>query len=192
MPPGATVALAGLRLVGDGVCGAAVTEALSVMLVVALWVVSATLVAVIWTVCVALMVAGAVYNPLLTVPALGLSDQVTPVLELPLTVALNCFDWLAFREALLGFRVILTVDGGGVVTAGVMAGPRRMVALADLVGSARLVARMVTSESELTELGAVYRPFTMEPSPWLMDHITCPLAVPETDALNCADCPPYR
>lgn len=120
------------------------------------WVVSATLVAVTWITCVALIVDGAVYNPLLTVPTLGLSDQVTPVLELPFTVAVNCRDWPAFSDGDLGFKVMLTfVAGGGVVTAGVMAGPRRMVALADLVGSARLVARIVTSESALTLLGAV-------------------------------------
>ena len=170
MPPGAIVAVAGLRLVGVvcgvcGVCGEDETDALSVRLVVALWVVSATLVAVIWIACVALTAAGAVYNPLLTVPTLGLRDQVTAVLELPLTVAVNCFDCPPFNEALLGLRVILTLDGGGVVTAGVMAGPSRTVALADLVGSTRLVAMMVTSESALTELGAVYRPFTIEPTP---------------------------
>ena len=79
----------------------------------------------------------------------------TAVLELPETVALSCFDWLALSEVDLGFKVMLTFDGGGVVTAGAMAGPRRMVALADLVGSATLVARIVTNESELTELGAV-------------------------------------
>jgi hypothetical protein len=120
---------------------------------------------------------------------------VTAVLELPLTFALNCFDWPALSEVFLGLRVILTFDaggGGGVVTAGVMAGARRMVALADLVGSARLVARMVTSESEPTELGAAYRPLTIEPMPWVIDQITCVFELPETDTLNCADCPPYR
>jgi len=162
------------------------------MLEVAVWVVSATLVAVIWTICVALIVVGAVYNPLLTVPTLGLSDQVTAVLELPLTVAVNCFDWPAFNDGDLGLSEILTVDGGGVVTAGVMAGPSRMVALADLVGSARLVAKIVTNESALTELGAEYRPFTMEPTPCVIDHITCLLIIPVTDAVNCVDCPPYR
>jgi hypothetical protein len=121
------------------------------------WVVSATLVAVIWITCVALIVEGAVYNPLLTVPTLGLSDQVTAVLELPLTVAVNCLDCPAVSDGDLGLKVMLTFDagGGGGVTADVMAGPRRMVALADLVGSATLVARIVTSESEPTELGAV-------------------------------------
>ncbi len=153
---------------------------------------SAALVAVIWTTCIALTVEGAVYNPLLTVPTWGFSDQVTAVFEVPLTVALNCFDWPAASDGDFGFRVTLTVDGGGVVTAGVMAGPRRMVALADLVGSARLVARIVTSESEPTELGAVYRPFTKDPTPWVSDHMTCVVAMPETDAVNCADCPPYR
>jgi hypothetical protein len=162
---------------------------------VVLWVESATLVAVIWTTCVALTVAGAVYSPLFTVPILGFNDQVTAVFELPLTFAVNCFDSPAVSEELLGLILMLTFDGGGgggVVTVGVIAGPRRMVALADLVGSARLVARMVTSESEPTEPGAVYRPFTMEPTPCVIDHITCVFELPETEALNCAVCPAYR
>ena len=54
---------------------------------------SATLVAVTVTVCCVLMVAGAVYNPvLLIVPTFGLSVQVTNVFpDPPLTVAVNCW-----------------------------------------------------------------------------------------------------
>jgi hypothetical protein len=162
VPEGAKVTVPGLTLV-DGAEGAA--DAVRVISDDTDWVASATLVAVIVTTCVTSIDAGAVYNPLLTVPTLGLRDQVTSVLELPVTVAANCFDWPAFSEGVFGFSEILTVDGGWVAAAVATAGQRRMVALADLVGSTRLVAMIVTSESALTELGAVYRPFTIEPTP---------------------------
>ena len=50
---------------------------------------SATLVAVMVTVCAALMLEGAVYNPFDRVPSEGGMDQVTEVFELPLTAAAN-------------------------------------------------------------------------------------------------------
>jgi len=82
-----------------GVEGAAgVLEAARLIVDVAHWVGSATLVAVSVTDCAELIVAGAVYRPFSTAPTLGLSDQVTAVLELPLTVAVNCFDWPAVSE----------------------------------------------------------------------------------------------
>ena len=105
----------------------------------ALWVVSATLVAV--TVCAPDMV-GAVYRPLvLTVPTVRLppftpsTDQVTPVLLVFVTVAVNCCDVLTAKVAVVGEIVTLTPGGGGLtVTA----------ALAVLVVSALAIAVTVT------------------------------------------------
>ena len=55
------------------------------------FVASTTLVAVMVIVCVEAMVAGAVYNPvLLNVPTEGFMLQVTAVLFVPVTVAVNC------------------------------------------------------------------------------------------------------
>jgi hypothetical protein len=123
---------------------------------VALWVGSSVLVAVISTLCAALMVVGAVYKPLTTAPIFGLSDQVTAVLEVPFTLALNCLDRPADREGDLGLSETLTAAGVGVAgDATATAGPIIMVALAVKVGLAMLVAEIVTSESALTELGVV-------------------------------------
>ena len=84
-PP--AVAQFGLRLVIVGmldVAGVIVTVAL------ALFVPSATLVAITLTACVA-DTTGAVYNPLVPiVPRLGLNDQVTDVFDDPETDAENC------------------------------------------------------------------------------------------------------
>jgi hypothetical protein len=143
---GDMVAIAGLTLVGAGAA-----EASRLIAAVALLVVSAALVAVIVMLCARLAVAGAVYKPLTTRPILGLSDQVTAVSEVPLTEAVNWVEWPPARERTFGVSETLT---GAVVASGVMAGPSVMVALAVLVGSAALVAKMVTSESAVTELGA--------------------------------------
>ena len=63
---------------------------MSVRVALALLVASATLVTVNVTVCVALMLDGAVYNPpLVTVPTAGENDQVTEVLLDPVTVLVN-------------------------------------------------------------------------------------------------------
>ena len=59
---------------------------------VAVLVGSATLDAVIVTVCPLEMVAGAVYNPFTMVPTAGLSDQVTAVLPVPVTEAIKVAD----------------------------------------------------------------------------------------------------
>jgi hypothetical protein len=60
------------------------------MLALALFVVSATLVAVSVIVCVKLMLDGAVYTPpLVTAPTAGERDQVTEVLLDPVTVLVN-------------------------------------------------------------------------------------------------------
>src|ERR1700694_211712 len=59
------------------------------------------------------------------------------------------------------------------------------VALADLEGSAVLVAFTTTFCVEDTVAGAVYRPpAEMEPTPGLNDHVT-PAVEPVTVAVNC-------
>ena len=78
-----------------------------------------------------------------TVPTAGLTDQVTAVFDGPLTVAVNCWVWDAVRDAVNGVRE--TVAGGA----------RPMLALADLVGSAALVALTVTFCALEIEAGAV-------------------------------------
>jgi hypothetical protein len=76
------------------------------------------------------------------VPTTGLNDQVTPVLAVPVTVGVNCWDCEIVSEA---------VDGVSVTVTGV----RLMVALADLVGSAVLVAFTVIFCALAIEAGAV-------------------------------------
>jgi hypothetical protein len=61
-------------------------------------------------------------------PTAGLKDQVTAVLEVLLTVALNCRDCELVNDAVGG------------VTETVAGGTRFTTAVADLVGSAELVA----------------------------------------------------
>jgi hypothetical protein len=72
---------------------------------------SATLVAVIITDCALLMTDGAVYNPFDKLPTEGFMDQVTEVVELPVTVAANCLVWDAVRVALEGLKLTLTPGG---------------------------------------------------------------------------------
>ena len=78
-----------------------------------------------------------------TVPTAGFTDHVTPVYDDPLTVATNCWVWDALSEAVNGVRETVT-DGA-----------RPMLALADLVGSAALVALTVTICALEIEAGAV-------------------------------------
>ena len=80
---------------------------------------------------------------MLNVPADGDIDQLTLVLLEPLTVALNVVDWPPSSEAVDG--VTLTDTEGATET----------VALALLLGSAALVAVIVTVSAVLTEDGAV-------------------------------------
>ena len=103
---------------------------------------SATLVTV--TVWVLVIEAGAVYKPAaVMLPTTGLSDHVMAVLEVPPTVAVYCWVWEAVRMAASGVNEMLT---GGV---------RVTVALADLVGSATLVAFTVTVCGVVIVAGAV-------------------------------------
>ena len=77
------------------------------------------------------------------VPTAGLTDHVTAVFCEPVTVAANCRVWDATSDAEVG--VIDTATGGTSAT----------LALADLVGSAALVALTITVCPLEIELGAV-------------------------------------
>src|ERR1019366_6242625 len=99
-------------------------------------------------------------------PMAGLNDHVTAVLEVPPTVAAYCWVWAAARVAESGDNEMLT--GGVSVT----------VAVADLVGSATLVAFTVTVWELVIEAGAVYRPAAvMLPTSGLSDQVTPVLPV---------------
>lgn len=76
---------------------------------------SATLVAVMVTVCGVVIDEGAVYKPLTKVPNDGVMDQLTDVFELPVTVAVNCLVWDAVRVALEASNATLMVAGGVVI-----------------------------------------------------------------------------
>jgi len=73
---------------------------------------SATLVAVMVTDCAELITDGAVYNPFDKLPIEGFIDQVTEVLALPLTVAVNCLLCDAVRVAVEGLTPTLILGGG--------------------------------------------------------------------------------
>jgi len=97
------------------------------------------------TVVVALMIAGAVYNPLLEMlPTCGLMDQGTVVTGRFKTVAVNCWVWLLVSDAVLG---LMAMDG--------VLGASWIATEADCVGSATLVAVMVTVSAAVMLAGAV-------------------------------------
>jgi hypothetical protein len=62
------------------------------------------------------------------------------------------------------------------------------VAVADLEGSAALVALMVTACGALIVEGAVYHPFDKLPMDGLRDQVTEVFESPVTVAVNCALC----
>ena len=76
-------------------------------------------------------------------PTAGFKVQVTAVFDDPVTVAVSCWVWEAVRDAVDGVRETVT-DGA-----------RAMLALADFVGSAALVALTVTVCALEIEAGAV-------------------------------------
>jgi hypothetical protein len=88
-----------------------VTAGMIVTLAAAFLLVSAMLVAVTVTVCELVSAAGAEYRPVLEiVPTAGLTDHVTPLLVVPITVAVNCLVCPAERLTVAGNT--LTVTGG--------------------------------------------------------------------------------
>src|SRR5579872_1346529 len=119
------------------------TGGLSVTVAVADLLGSATLVAVMVTVCTLEIGAGAVYRPVKEIdPIVGLMLHVTEVLLLFVTVAVNC--WICESNRLIVFGATLTTIGTSVIAA-----------LADLVLSTALVAVMVTVCVAGIRLGAV-------------------------------------
>ena len=109
-------------------------------------------------------------------PTLGLINHVTAVFpEPPVTFAVNCWDWEAERLAVAG---VTDTDTGA---------SSETDALADLVGSATLVAVTVTVWAEAIAAGAVYRPvLVMAPTLGLIDHVTAVFPEPPmTLAVNC-------
>ena len=76
------------------------------------------------------------------------SAQVTAVLDVPVTVAVNDCVLEVLMEALVGLRLSSTATAATMV----------MLAEADLVGSAALVAFTVTVAGEGAVAGAVYSP----------------------------------
>lgn len=113
-------------------------------------------------------------------PTAGDSDQVTPVLVVPVTDAVNWLDCPAESEIVEGDTVIPTV------------GTRAITALALLVVSATLVAVNVTVWLLVIDAGAVNVPPTTVPTAGVRDHCTPVFVAPETDAVNCCDWPPLR
>jgi hypothetical protein len=125
-------------------CGTSVTTAL------AIFVESAALVAVMTAVCWLETEAGAVYKPLwLTVPSPGLRDQLTALLELPVTVAANCIACVGPKVVVAG--LIDTVIGW---TAGGPGLRNAMVVTAKL-RFAVLRAVMLTISNAAIDAGAV-------------------------------------
>jgi hypothetical protein len=115
------------------------------------------------------------------VPTGGFKDQVTPVLEFPLTVAVKLALWPPSSAAVLGDKLRLTAAG--------CVASRVTAAVAVLVGSATLEAVSVTVRRLETVAGAVYTPFMMVPTAGLSDQATAVLPVPVTEALNVAEAP---
>jgi hypothetical protein len=133
-------------LLGETVTVIADPVGLTAMDALAILEVFAELVAVTVTLVAALTV-GAVKRPLLeTVPADA--DQVTAVLVVPCTLAVNCCVPAEVRDELVGETVMLTVDPEG---------PTATPALAFFVVSATLVAVTVTFVLVVTA-GAVKSP----------------------------------
>jgi len=119
-----------------------------------------------------LLTLGAVYFPPSVIDP-ALVDQVTPVLLVPWTLAVNCCPAPEVMVVEEGETATLTLDPAATET----------VALAIFVVSAALVARTVTVVAAVT-LGAVKLP-VLEMLPALADQVTPVLLVPCTLAENC-------
>jgi hypothetical protein len=138
---------------------------------------SATLVAVTVTFCWIEIDEGAVYSPADDkVPKIGFMDQVTAVFGVPVTVAVNWRLCEADRLTLAGLIETDTAGAGGVNAA---------TALADLVGSATLVAVTVTFCWIGIDDGAVYSPEADNaPAIGFIDQVTAVFGLPLTVAAN--------
>ncbi len=108
-------------------------------------------------------------------PTCGFSDQLTPVSEAPVTVAVKVCTSEDFKLAAAGLTVTATGAAGFTVT----------MAELDLVGSATLVAVTVTCCGEATVAGAVYVPDAeIDPAAGEIDHVTAGLLAPVTVAVK--------
>jgi hypothetical protein len=112
------------------------------------------------------------------------------VFEVPLTVGAKVAVWPPMSDTLLGDNPILTV-GVGLVT-GFPAGFSTSAADAVFVESAWLVAVSVIVCCDETFVGAVYIPLTTDPRFGVSAQFTAVFVVPDTDAVNCADCPGFK
>ena len=154
------------------------TSGFSITVAVADFVGSAAETAVTVIAWVAPIEAGAVYSPELEmVPTLELSDHVTAVLDVPATVAVNCWVCESFSAAVPGVTDIETVLVGFNVT----------VAVADFDASTTLTAVTVTVCWAAMLAGAVYSPaLLIEPAFGVSAQVTALLPDPPvTVAVNC-------
>jgi len=137
-------------------------------------------------------VAGAVYMPVEVIvptvelpPTVPFTIQPTAVLLVPETEALNCFDCPTCTLALVGEIDTDTLSGGSTET----------TALADADVCTTLCAVMVMVPDGAV-IGAVYEPdeeiipvAEFPPTVPLTSQFTLVLVAPDTEALNCCDCP---
>ena len=144
------------------------------MLAVAVFVASATLVAVTVMTCCERIDAGAAYTPITEMlPTAGLSDHLTATFELPATDAANTCVFEGPSVTLPGDSATLTV------------GTKVTLALANFVASTTLVAVTVIACCERIDAGAVYTPAAERlPTTGLIDHVTAVFVLPETAAVN--------
>ena len=94
---------------------------------------------------------------------------------------MNFADWLDFSDAADGVKGTTPIVGLS-----------EIVELAVALTSAKAVAVRTTVWGVLMIIGALYRPLVTVPTRGKIDHLTAPLVVPLTDALNRADCPEVR
>jgi hypothetical protein len=118
-----------------------------------------------------------VYKPFTTVPTFGLSDQVTAVFEVPVTVATNWLFWPAVKPRAVGYIETLT----GVTLTDLM---RLSLAAAVTEVSATLVAMSLMVCAALMSRGAVYKPFTTVPTFGLNVQVTAVFELPVTVVTN--------
>ena len=188
VPKGATVAVAGLTLDTGEAC----RVRLALPRIILVKELTAVTVIVPWVG----TLFGAVNKPLdEMLPSKGLTDQVTALSKGTFRTE-NCWIPEGATVAVAGLTLDPELEGGWDPTVGapglVREGPTKMLALADLVGSAMLVAEIVTRVSAFIELGAEYNPPEIDPVPCVIDQATPWLALPPTDAVNCWVCPANR
>jgi len=112
---------------------------------------------------------------LITFPSTRNCSFVTPTLSLALAESVT---FPLIESPFCGDRIV--TDGG------VKSGVKLIVALADLVGSARLVAFTVILSGVLIEAGAVYWPLAEStPIDALSAQVTAVFEVPSTVEVNC-------